>query len=60
MSNHRKQPDKEAKVVGSFIGGDFGAALGAAIGGPVGAAVGAALGALFTHWAAEEVTKKGL
>jgi outer membrane lipoprotein SlyB len=60
MRNHGKQPDKDAKVVGSFIGGGFGAALGAAIGGPVGAAVGAALGALFTHWAAEEAAKKGL
>lgn len=53
-------PDKEAKVVGSFLGGGLGAAIGAAVGGPVGAAVGAGLTALFTHWAIDEAAKQGL
>ena len=38
----KKEPDKEARVVGSFVGGGAGAAVGAAIGGPLGAAIGAA------------------
>ena len=56
----RKQPDKEARVIGSFVGGGAGAAIGALLGGPVGAAIGAAVGALLTHTAIDEASKKGL
>jgi outer membrane lipoprotein SlyB len=54
------QPDKEAKVVGSFFGGGVGAAIGAAVGGPIGAAVGAGVGAWLTHLAIDEASKRGL
>jgi uncharacterized protein YcfJ len=60
MAQRRRQPDKEAKVVGSFIGGGAGAAIGAALGGPFGAAVGAGLGALLTHLAVDEASRNGL
>jgi hypothetical protein len=55
-----RKPDKEAQVVGSFVGGGIGAAIGAAFGGPVGAAFGGGLSALLTHWAIDEAAKKGL
>lgn len=55
-----KQPDREARVFGSFVGGGVGAAVGAAIGGPVGAAIGAGLVAWLTHVAIDEAAKNGL
>jgi len=45
----KREPDKEAKVIGSFVGGGAGAAVGAALGGPIGAAIGSGRRAVDTR-----------
>jgi outer membrane lipoprotein SlyB len=56
----KKQPDKEARVIGAGVGGAVGGVVGALMGGPVGAVIGSALAAWFGHEIAGEASKKGL
>ena len=56
MAQRKKSPDRESKVLGSFLGGGTGAAIGTAVGGPLGAAIGAGFGAWLTHVAIEQAS----
>lgn len=58
MAN-RKQPDKDARMVGAGVGGAIGGVAGALLGGPIGAAIGAALTSWIGHEVAADASQHG-